>query len=340
MPACSRKEITRAAEAILRLDPDPVPRFRLLRDVLRLPPEDAELRRAGKALEDAALVRLLRGTQLPDGTWGRFHSRDSRIKAAFPTTELAIKAALSSGLDARSPLLRRTIRTIELYAQGRAEWPDPPEKHDNPLAWRVWERHFSAAVLAEIEPGHPLLEGFRRVWGEAFAAAFRSGAYYRAQEIRSLNGLLGCRMKDPVPFHRKYPLLILSSGKGSLSPRNERLLLDFVMNLPEGIYYVHDGKVSDAPSLRDGRFWPWMAAQALLSRFGAWRRAGSGAVDHAWSMRGADGLWDPGPGVARRPYTPFPLSEDWRKPGKRVIDASIEILALVSRARAGRRAGY
>jgi len=35
-------------------------------------------------------VRLLKENQLNDGGYGRFHSRDSKIKQKFPTTERAI----------------------------------------------------------------------------------------------------------------------------------------------------------------------------------------------------------------------------------------------------------
>lgn len=35
-------------------------------------------------------VELLKANQLDDGGYGRFHSRNSKIKQKFPTTELAI----------------------------------------------------------------------------------------------------------------------------------------------------------------------------------------------------------------------------------------------------------
>ena len=63
--------------------------------------------------------------------------------------------ALASGLDKNNPTLQKTTARLLEYIYGRSTWPDPAEKHDNPLAWDVWVRHFSAAVLAQIDPLHP-----------------------------------------------------------------------------------------------------------------------------------------------------------------------------------------
>jgi hypothetical protein len=267
----TERDLVMTAEGLLRMAPDPVPRYRIMKEILRLPSEDAEYRAAKRALDETVCVRLLRSSQLPDGTWGRFHTRRSDKKAPFPTTEIAISAALDSGLDAEGPLLGKTLKAVERYAAGRAEWPDPPEKHDNPLAWPVWERQVSAGVLAEISPRHPLLPSYRALWVESLRASFRSGSYDRQAEIQALNVLLGCRMKNPMPFHKKYLLLILSSGGESLPEPLERAALSFVLNGPDGIYYVCDGVLSQPRSLAEKRFWSWLSAHALLSRFPLWR---------------------------------------------------------------------
>jgi hypothetical protein len=92
------------AEKILEMHPDPVPRFRLLRDVLRLDPASAAYCEAEKALQGSKWIALLQNSQQPDGTWGRFHTQDTSVKQPFPTTETAIAAALGSGLDQHSPM--------------------------------------------------------------------------------------------------------------------------------------------------------------------------------------------------------------------------------------------
>jgi len=313
------------------MHPDPIPRFRLLRDVLRLDPADAAYQGAEENIKKSKWVCLLQNTQQADGTWGRFHTRDTRLKQPFPTTEIAITIALDTGLDKNDPIVHKALGRILDYVDGKTSWPDPAEKHDNPLAWLVWVQHFSAAVVAQIDQYHPSLGKFWSLWAEALKAAFHSETYDRKREIEALNTLLKCRMKDPVPFHKKYPLLILSATDQRLPERLERMLLSFVMNSPTGIYYVYDRKISLLPAIHSKGFWSWVRAQKMLSRFRLWRELSEDAVNWIWDQRTKEGFWDSGSKTARMPYSSFPLSESWRRPENRIIDCSVELLTLLSK---------
>jgi hypothetical protein len=331
MLSFTHADLIAIAERLLEMEPDPIPRFRLLRDVLCLGPSDPRYRQAKNALQESKWVIQLKEAQLSDGTWGRFHSRDSRLKTRFPTTELAISRALACGLDGGSRLLAQATRRIVEYADGRSTWPDPAEKHDNPLAWGVWVRHFSAAVLALLDPHHPSLEEFWQVWAGAVNASFQGGEYDREKEILVLNQLLNCRMKDPVPFHRKYPLLILSSTRNRLPAGLEQKLLRYVIRAPHGIYYVCNGPLCVFPPISSRNFWNWLQAHKLLSRFGAWKDSSLKAVNWVWAQRTKAGLWDLGPQFSTNPTTGLPLSETWKRPENRLIDSSVEVLDLLRR---------
>jgi hypothetical protein len=324
-------DLKATAEKILEMHPDPVPRFRLLRDVLHLDPVSADYRKAQNALQESKWIALLQNTQQPDGTWGRFHTQDTKIKQPFATTEAAIRAALDSGLDRYSPILQKTQKALEDYVVGKTCWPDPPEKHDNPLAWFVWVRHYSAAVLSQIDPHHPLLEEFWNTWAEAVTASFRSGSYDRQREIKALNELLNCRMKNPVPFHVMYPLLILSATDNRLPGDLERQLLDYVLRSPRGIYYMYDKTLSLPLPILSKHFWSWTQAHRLLSRFRLWRELAEEVLSWIWDQRNAAGFWDLGSQISRKPYSSFPLSESWKRAENRLIDCSVEMLTLLAR---------
>ena len=324
-------DLQAAAEKILEMHPDPVPRFRLLRDVLRLEPDAAAYRQAETALQGSKWIALLQNSQQPDGTWGRFHTQDTKIKQTFVTTEAAIRAALDSGLDQHSPILQKAQGAIVDYVDGKTCWPDPPEKHDNPLAWFVGVRYYSAAVLSQIDPHHPLLEEYWHIWAEAVQASFRSGSYDRQREIVALNALMKCRMKNPVPFHTMYPLLILSATDNLLPGDLERSLLDFVMHAPMGIYYVFDQAIDTQPAIQSKRFWGWTRAHMLLSRFRLWKELAGEALNWIWAQRTDQGFWDLAARISRKPFTCFPLSESWKRPENRVIDVTVEMLTLLAR---------
>ena len=57
-----------SAEKILALHPDPVPRFRLLRDVLHLDPASDSYLQAKNSLQTSKWITLLYGSQWSDGT--------------------------------------------------------------------------------------------------------------------------------------------------------------------------------------------------------------------------------------------------------------------------------
>ncbi len=331
MSLFTQRDLITAAEQLLEMKPDPVPRFRLLRDVLQVNPREAAYREAMQSLEGSKWIALLRDTQLEDSTWGRFHSQDSRLKQPFPTTENAISTALACGLDKDHPILAKALDRVVEYAEGKCTWPDPAEKHDNPLAWDVWVRHFSAAVLAQMDKHHPALDEFWHLWAEVVTASFHSGSYERDVEIKALNRLTNCRMKDPVPFSRKYPLLILSATGNRLPEELEKKVLGTLLGAPQGIYYVCPGPLNAFPPISSRYFWSWMQGHALLSRFRSWKSTCADTADWIWSQRTEDGFWDLGGRVSRKPFTCFPLSESWKRPENRLIDSSVEILDLLSR---------
>jgi hypothetical protein len=91
--------------------------------------------------ESSRWIALLESPQQADGTRGRFHAQYIKLQQPFPTIETAVAVALDSGLDSQSHVLQKTMATILDYMEGKAVWPDWPEKHDNPSAWWVWVRH-------------------------------------------------------------------------------------------------------------------------------------------------------------------------------------------------------
>jgi hypothetical protein len=80
--------IEEAAKKILTGNPDTVVRFRLLRDVLRRPPDSAEVTRAKTNLSKSRWVQELQKEQWDDGSWGRFHTEDTSVKQKIATTEV------------------------------------------------------------------------------------------------------------------------------------------------------------------------------------------------------------------------------------------------------------
>ena len=133
---------------ILEEDPDPVVRFRLLRDVLRLKPDSDTLVRAHKETLKSRWVRELANEQKEDGSWGRFHSA-VKCKGKIVTTKAAVERGLALGLEASDPIFQAAMNYLTHLLVGKVAFPDPPERNNR---WATGTQLFAAATLARICP--------------------------------------------------------------------------------------------------------------------------------------------------------------------------------------------
>ena len=321
-------DIQALASQILEMDPDPVPRFLLMRELLPCSPDDLSFQAARQAAGRSKWVTELAEAQLPDGSWGNFHSMAAYQKHRFPSSEYAIHRCLALGLDQHSPILQRAAAYIADHLRGQVQWSDRVEKHDHHGLWPAQIRTISAATLARIDHEHPQVDPVRAYWAGIVSTAFASGQYDRSAELAMHQALTGVPSKRFYPFHVLYPLVLLSSGPRILPPDLEERLLTTVLHWPSGIYYVHDRPLDRFPGIGEPQFGNWLCAIELLSRFERWTAVGLNSVNWIWQQRNAQGLWDPGHSTHRS--VTLPTSESWRKPGNRVIDWSVWVLRLLN----------
>ncbi|MEW5941528.1 MAG: hypothetical protein AB1750_17830, partial [Chloroflexota bacterium] len=300
--------------------PDPVPRIRLSRDVLRLPIDSANLNASHWVTE-------LAREQRPDGGWGRFHSQDTRANRRVPTTEFGVERALALGLDASHPILEKAVRYLVGLLQGSIGFPDPPEENDR---WTTGARLFAASALARIQPNHPALNETLELWSAIAEKTFASGAYDPDAEVEAHRQLTGATVKGSyLRMRGKYQLALLGARPNLLPRKIESRLLNWLSHSDEGLGYL------DMPlaPLRWG-FTPsqidrWFASLEIVSRFSGWRNRSKDIAQWLWKQRGADGLWDFG---AKASFTSaMPFSENWQKKNARKFDWTTRTLILLER---------
>jgi hypothetical protein len=319
--------ITLVGHNLIDQTTQPIPRWRILRDVLRLSMDDPLTMEAKEAALQSRWVTELRETQLPDGSWGRFHSRDSSLKQRFPTTELAIRRALALGMDANDPLLKRSLAYIRFIMDDQATWTDPPEKHEG---WSVNTHFITAATLLLLNPNDVHALPVAQTWREIVSETFASGSYSPQAEREAHLRLNGINTRGKyLKLAGLYPLLLLSSDFVHLSLKAEEALLDWIWTKPDGIYYVYCGCLSDPPALKSPHFIGWLEAINLFSRFEYGRTLCRPLIDWLWNQRDSEGLWDFGP--TSRDGFDLPLSENWQQPINRKIDCSVLALSSISK---------
>jgi hypothetical protein len=318
----SLDHIRRIAEEILRQGPGPVVKYRLLRDVLKVPAGAAK-----KVLQESFLIRELAGEQREDGGWGPFHSRRALSKLKIPSTEVGVERAIALGLDYSHPLLRRTARYIKGIMKGRIRFPDYHEKNDR---WSTGERMFLASTLSLIRPGDPILNRDRDLWFGLAERTFRSGVYNESDEIDAHRELTGATVKDSyLVVNNRYALNILGSKPGLLNRRLERTLLTWLWTRPDGIGYLGVPLATIPTGRNAGRLDRWLASLEMLGRlFPSWIYHAKKSIDWLWAQRQKNG-WDFGPRPVSSSF--LPLSNHWRTPRVRLFDWTTRILILLTK---------
>jgi hypothetical protein len=323
-----RSDLVQAtAQRILALDPDPVVRWLLLRDLLGGEPGNRELARAQELLLTSRWVRQLEGEQWEDGSWGRLHSMDHGAGQRIPTTEVGVERALALGLPADHPVLVRAADYLTAVLQGTIAPRDRPEKNDR---WPTGVQLFAAAALALIQPESPVLDVVWELWGEIARRALRSGMYDAQAESDAHRELTGATVVGSyLVLNNRYSLTLLGARPQALPPELEGGLVGWVWGLSQGVGYLGE-RLRPAPRRQTGgSFDRWLRSVELLSPFPSFRRVGAEAIEWLWAKRTAAGFWDFGP----RPDSPaLPLSESWRKRDARPIDWTTRVLRLLRRA--------
>jgi len=315
----SQKDVQTAAEWILEQNPHPVPKYRLFNEVLRLRNEDPELELAKHELAHSKWVRQLQNAQLPDGSWGRFHSQDTKLKSVFRTSEEAIDRAFSLGMERSHPVLEQVKKYIVDVLLGRAHIGDRQEKNE---AWPLLIRCILAGRLAQIEPTNPLLDESWDCLREVTQRAFQSGHYRLADEAQAFLQVANTHV--PKGFiESQHTLWILSARQ--LPGHLEQQLVEWVWNKVDGIRYIRAPFINPTPGSIAG----WLRSMNILRRFEAWKSVCVDTLNQIWSSRGEDGFWDFGPQAGWR--TDFPISDNWRQGVNRKIDYSTFLLALFSK---------
>jgi hypothetical protein len=313
------------AQNVLDTNPDPAVRVRLLRDVLNVSPENHKLIRAKNDLEKSRWVAMLRDEQKRDGSWGRFHSEDTKRKQRIPTTEFGVERALALGLDASHPLLENAIRYLVGLLKGTIEFPDPPEKNDR---WETGKRLFVASTLARIQPDHPALNETVELWATIAEKTFASGAYDPDAEIEAHRQLTGATVKGSyLRLRGKYQLVLLGCCPDVLFQQTEKNVVNWLRQNKDGIGYLD--MPTSRPSLKytPSQMERWFTSMEIISRFSSWQ-IWTGEIEQ-WMLadHNRPTMWDFGPRASRSSF--LPLSENWKSNLARVNDWATRTLLLM-----------
>ena len=316
-PKFTLEELLHSSQCILDIVPDGVLSYRLLREVLRIQPDDPELVRVNQAIVNNKWIRQLKEAQLSNGSWGRFHSQDTKVKTVFHTTEEAIDRAFALGIDPNDPILSFVRQYILNVLHGDLQITDRDEKNET---WPLVIKLILAGRLAQVDSTNKELDSFWKYLVDVATQAFKSRNYLLVDEVAAFRQL--SEIHVPQGFlESQHALWILSSRR--LPEQLDRAIVNWVWQKPDGIRYIQ-APLADPNPRRIGY---WLRSMNILSRFSSWREYSLRILNYLWELREEEGLWDFGSKIARCPE--FPLSDNWHQDRNRKLDYSTCILVLL-----------
>lgn len=310
------------AERLLALNPDPIPRFVIYRDLLGYTEDNAEYQTARDAVWAHPFVAKIADAQNDRGFWEPFHG----------TTEGMIRRLLSFGLDCTHPTLAAAQSYLVRLLNGE-EQTGQYEKQDH-ARWypEMLEPLIAASMLSLIVPDHPLVEQHRTLWASFADTIFSDGTYSEEHDRAVKAAHFGYEVQRPIPPCNYYCLLLTApvGTRTFLAEKTDRALIDLCMAIP-GMGYVYN----ESPGVcipidthrRDSRdFWHWIRALSILAPYRGYDAYEEPICAHLLSQRGEDGLWE------------FPQKFDFsvsdRYAGKRRrIDSTLYVLRVLMRMR-------
>jgi len=272
-------------------------------------------------------ARQIIAMQDDENMWGSFHSLAATNVNPI-TTEQAMRRLQILGFTIEDECIRKAIGYLDDCLNERKCIPDPTEKlHD----WTLFTHMMFSAWIRRFTRGNGAANEMAKKWASVVSAAFASGEYNHEAYLREYIKTFGMKPRGGrlIDFSQFYLLALLA---GELDERTQQAMVRHILNKPDGIYYVYEGRIAELPDSFEGkRASRYLGAVELLAEYEAAREELSFIADWIEANRNENGKWDLGKDAKDGVY--FPLSDDWRKRETREADCTERIERLLEKLR-------
>jgi hypothetical protein len=236
---------------------DPVPKYILKKEIMG----NSSIEFEYSKLKESKWYKQLFSEQWENGSWGRFHTQDSKspLKPKFTTTENALKRALELGIGKDNEEMVKSIQLMERYILGQEDWLDKDEHH---AGFKIAFRTIIAANLSLFDPKNPSIQTKKEKCVDILSRSLINGSLDESiweKEYRECNEV----------FLNPFTLYIvwLLQNNDFLDKMKEREYLEYIWNRKDGIYYCTGSPSSDKQSLESKSFLTWVSGLESLSGF-------------------------------------------------------------------------
>lgn len=273
--------------------------------------------------KDGKWAKQIIALQESDGKWGCFHSLSQFYNLPI-TTEQALRRLERLGYTIEDESIQKAVSYMNDCLIGKNAIPDRKEKvHD----WNVFTSMILAAWIRRFTLDNVNANEVAKQWSDVITSAFASGTYSHEQYVLAYQNILGTKIKDGriIDFTNFYSISMLCN---CLDKETENIVMDYILNKDNGIYYIYDKKLLILPqSFFSKEASRYLAAIELLSEYRYTKYKLDFVVNWLNDNKNKEGKWDMGKSVNDKVY--FPLSDNWRKKELREADCTERIERLL-----------
>lgn len=305
---------------------DPIPRYRILRDLMKLPDDDPELIAAKQAVKTSRWYRqlcdMLAG-HMPDhlirDEW-RVRQTGGRNHNLFRSVDDFVIRAKQIGLTANDRELHNLVEHLLDCIHGRIT----VHESITPAIGRL----YAAGMLRQLIANHPAEEPYASALAGAVSEAYSRGSFDAHQYQQVLCDALEIPDSQPVPPVESELVLVLLNGR--LNPSVEKLLAYDLLHRTRGIIGLNNRAMIHLPmTYPSAEACRYILALEVLSSFDQAIDMLEFAKDWLYACADEDGLWDMS--LECRDGIMLPLSENWRSRGHRRTDVSIQVIRVLQK---------
>jgi len=262
-------------------------------------------------------VELLKANQLDDGGFGRFHSRDSKKRQKFPTTEMAVDSIRLLGITRGNPLADKLCDYMEKLLKREIEWPDGFEKNK---WYRPAQPLFVASKLSGFGSDCMAYWDVFNCWHAILKEAFADGEYNKDRANRISGELLGCDIDGRyIGLNSVYPIELFANMQAEISDELKQSYLKWLHHNGKLIQYTGVVLNRGLNNSLSGVY----RVYSLLSGFSCFKIEFMEELNQLLDRRNQDGFWSFGKG-----FDCQRLSDDWKSQIRMDIDQTIMLLLL------------
>lgn len=318
--------IVNLAGRLIDLEPDDIPRYKIMKQLLEYETDDDSLIAAAEKALSSEQVQVLARQQSKVGSWGkRFFTRNKIVKNPAHTTETALIRLNALAVDPSFQVMKNAVNYMEKLLDGGLRWPD---KIDPALGNDEAMRLVIAARMSEIVPDHPYVVEYADILIKIMEAAFAPGYFDEGQMREASEDLMGMQLDSDCQIcFSLYPLILL---RGRVNYELEQRWMDHLFTKRRGVYLVNNRSLVHLPLVFPSEeSMRYINAIDLLSWYPAAMSHLDNARDWLWDQITGNGLWDYS--SYGRDGLELPLSRSWRDPVNRQIDSTVRTLVILRR---------